>query len=282
MNTPAIPQDLLIISGWGVYPRLLAEGAHAAGVSRVSVLGFKGSTLRSTRRAADDVQMIPFGSFARFQDAVIKSGCRHAVMAGQINPLCLFRSRLDKSLMQELAKIKIRNAHTLFQRLIETLHELNVDVLPSSLFMKDHIPAPGVLTSRHPDERETADIEYGNRMAMGVCNLDIGQSVVVKEGIVLAVEGFDGTNATIKRGGRIGRRGAVVIKVAKEDHDMRFDIPVIGTKTIAVMRRAGISALSVQAGRTIILDLPEVIKRANHAGIAITAIDSGLDLSPTV
>jgi hypothetical protein len=282
MNTFPTPQELLIISGWGVYPRLLADGARAAGVKRISVLGFSGSTCRSTCRAADDVRMIPFGKIGLFKDAVTKSGCRQAVLAGQINPLCLFRSRLDGALMRELATIKIRNAHTLFRRLIEELQELGVEVLPASLFMAGHIPAPGVLTTRPPDGREAADIAFGNRIALRVCDLDIGQCVVVKDGVVLAVEGFEGTNATIRRGGAIARQGAVVVKVAKQDHDMRFDIPVIGAKTIAVMRNAKISSLSVQAGRTIILDMPEVIRLANRLNIAIQAVDSGLDLAPTV
>ena len=282
MNTFPTPQELLIISGWGVYPRLLADGARTAGVKRISVLGFKGSTCRSTCRAADDVQMIPFGDLGRFKDAVAKSGCRHAVLAGQINPLCLFRSRMDAEMMQELAKIKIRNAHTLFHRLIEELRKFDVEVLPASLFMASHIPAPGVLTTRTPDEREAADIAFGNRIALRVCDLDIGQCVVVKDGVVLAVEGFEGTNATIKRGGAIARKGAVVVKVAKQDHDMRFDIPVIGAKTIAVMSNAKISALSVQAGRTLILDMPEVIRLANRVGIAIQAVETSLPPAPVL
>lgn len=282
MNIFQTPQELLIISGWGDYPRLLADGARAAGVKRISVLGFKGSTCRSTCRAADDVQMIPFGDLGLFKDAVAKSGCRHAVLAGQINPLCLFRSRMDAEMMQELAKIKIRNAHTLFHRLVEELRKLGVEVLPASLFMSGHIPASGILTTRAPDEREAADIAFGNRIALRVCDLDIGQCVVVKDGVVLAVEGFEGTNATIKRGGAIARQGAVVVKVAKQDHDMRFDIPVIGAKTITVMRKAKISALGVQAGRTLILDMPEVIRLANRVGIAIQAVDSGLSLAPTI
>lgn len=287
MSTPETkaletPKSLLILAGWGDFPRLVAVGAHAAGVQRVSVLGFKGSTLKSTCRAADDVTMIPFGHLDLTRKAIAESGCKYAVLAGQINPLCLFRSHLDKSLLKELSALRVRNAHTMFQRLVEEIETLGVEVLPSSIFMKTQIPTAGVLTARAPTAREQSDIEYGNPIAMEVCNLDIGQTVVVKDGVVLAVEGFDGTNVTIKRGGKIARGGAVVIKVAKHDHDMRFDIPVIGTKTIQLMKRVGISALSVQAGRTIILNLPQVIDDANRAGITLVAVKTTLAPAPVL
>jgi len=280
MTTLKIPESLLVLAGWGDFPRLIMEGAHAAGVKRTVMLGFKGSALRSARQAADEARMIPFGNFEQTRKAIRESGCRHAVLAGQINPLCLFRSRTDAEFRREIAAIGIRNAHTLFNRFIEIIEELGVEFLPSSLFMRQHIPLAGVLTDRAPTSAETADITYGNEVAMAVCNLDIGQTIVVKDGVVLAVEGFDGTDPTIKRGGRIARRGAIVIKVAKEGHDMRFDIPVIGTKTIAIMKRVGSTALSVQAGRTLLLDQPHVVAAANRAGIAIIAVPSKLPAAP--
>ncbi len=276
------PDSLLIIAGWGDFPRLVADGAHAAGVKRVSVLGFKGSTLRSTCRAVDDFTMIPFGNLDLVRKSITESGCKKTVLAGQINPLCLFSSRMDKSMLSELAKLKLRNAHTIFHRFIEDIENLGVEVLPSSLFMKNHIPTEGVLTARAPDERENGDIVYGNRIAMEICNHDIGQTVVVKDGVVLAVEGFDGTNVTIKRGGNLVRRGAVVIKVAKNGHDMRFDIPIIGTKTVGIMKASGISALSIQARRTIVLNLPRVVEAANRAGIALVAVKTDLLPAPTL
>lgn len=278
-NEYMVPESLLVVAGWGVYPRLVVEGAKAAGVRRVSVLGFRGSTLAPTCAVADDFKLVDF-KVRDFTDALAASGCRHAVMAGQINPLSLFRMRMDPELLRELSTIKIRNAHTLFGRVIDIMRTNGVEVLPSSLFMGAHIPAPGLLTRVTPNERELADVAFGNEIAMQICNLDIGQTVVVKEGVVLAVEGFDGTNPTIKRGGKIGVYNSVVVKVAKENHDMRFDIPVIGTKTIRVLKRAKISTLGVQAGRTIVLDLPEVIRRAEAAGIAIVSTDSGLPKAP--
>ena len=275
------PENLLVIAGWGVFPRLVVEGARAAGVKRVSVLGFKGSTDRATCRAADDCRRIPFGSLDLLRDSIRASGCRHAVLAGQINPLALFRARMDRNLLDEIAALKACNAHTLFRRLVEDIEAQGAAVLPSSLFMGRHIPAPGSLAARAPDAREAADLAYAHTVAMGVSNLDIGQSVVVKDGVVLAVEGFDGTNATLRRGGRLVR-GAVAAKVAKEGHDMRFDIPVVGTKTIALMRRVGITALGVQARRTLVLDLPDVVKAADRAGIALVAFDTSLPPAPVL
>ena len=285
MNAPlplaAAPESLLVIAGWGVFPRLVLEGARANGVKRISVLAFKGSTDRATCRAADDCRRIPFGDLALLRESVRASGCARAVLAGQINPLALFRARMDRGMLEEIAALKLRNAHTLFRRLVEDIESRGVEVLPSSLFMGRHIPAPGTLSARAPDAREAADLAYAHTIAMGVCNLDIGQSVVVKDGVVLAVEGFDGTDATLRRGGRLAR-GAVAAKVAKEGHDMRFDIPVVGTKTIALMRRVGISALGVQARRTLVLDLPAVVQAADRARIALVAFDTPLPAAPVL
>ncbi len=274
------PDTITILAGWGIYPLLLAKGARVAGVRRISMIGFKGSTCRATLKAADDVKMIPFGSLEILRETISYSPSRHILLAGQINPLCLFRSRMDNGMRKELASIKIRNAHTLFQHLVAFIEDQGCSVLPSSLFMADHIPMPGVLTKRAPDPREADDIAFGNRMAMAIANLDIGQSVVVKDGVVLAVEGFDGTNAAITHGGAIARRGAVLCKVAKEKHDMRFDIPVIGAKTIACMRKAGLSAMSIQAGRTLVLDMPGTIKLADKFSISITAVETPWPQAP--
>ena len=285
MNAPlplaAAPESLLVIAGWGVFPRLVLEGARANGVKRISVLAFKGSTDRATCRAADDCRRIPFGDLALLRESIRASGCARAVLAGQINPLALFRARMDRGMLEEIAALKLRNAHTIFRRLVEDIESRGVEVLPSSLFMGRHIPAPGTLSARAPDAREAADLAYAHTIAMGVCNLDIGQSVVVKDGVVLAVEGFDGTNATLRRGGRLAR-GAVAAKVAKEGHDMRFDIPVVGTKTIALMRRVGIAALGVQARRTLVLDLPAVVQAADRARIALVAFDTSLPPAPVL
>ena len=285
--TPTSAADcprLLIVAGWGGLPRLIIEGAREAGVGGVDVIGVKGSTCCATYRAADKRWKIAFGDLDAFRGYIKESGAKSVVLAGQINPLLLFNPRAAAFIFRELGKggAKTANAHTIFQRLSDIIEECGASVLPSSLFLRRHIPQAGVLGARQPTERENADLAYGAQIASAIAELDIGQTIVAKNGAVLAVEGLDGTNATLARGGRIGRGGAVAVKAAKAAHDMRFDIPVIGLKTIALMRRRGISALGVQAGRTIILDIPEVVKAADKAGIALVAQSNTLPPAPII
>ena len=280
--SPARPDDLLVLAGAGALPRLVIEGARRAGVPRIGVLGVKGAVEGATFRNTDWRGKISLGSTAKFREAVRAAGFRHVILAGQISPLAFFRAAFDPELVKILAEIGVHNAHTLFRRLIDELAALGCEVLPSSLFLGPHIPAPGVLTSRPPTEAEAAAAAFGAKIALAVCDLDIGQTVVVKDGVALAVEGFDGTNATILRGGRIARGGATVVKVAKRGHDMRFDIPVVGLKTLAVMKKARCTSLAVQAGRTLFIDLPAVVRRADKLGMCITAFDSGLPAAPVL
>ncbi|MBQ7666671.1 MAG: UDP-2,3-diacylglucosamine diphosphatase LpxI [Kiritimatiellae bacterium] len=275
------PSDVLVIAGAGVLPRLAVQGARRAGVSRIGVLGFKGATPRATLALGDWSRRIPLKSLAVFRDAIREAGFGHAILLGQIGPLAYFRAAFDPEVRAALAEMPAHNAHTIFTRLIEEIEKVGPKVLPSSLFLGGEIPAaPGPLTRRAFSPEEAAAAKFGRTIAEAVCDLDIGQTVVVKDGVALAVEGFDGTNATILRGGRIARRGAVVVKVAKRGHDMRFDIPVVGAKTLAVMRKAHCTALFVQAGRTLFAGFEAVVREADRRGIAIEAFDSGLPPAP--
>ena len=279
---PAVPEDLLVLAGAGALPRLVMEGARAVGVKRLGALGIKGTTPSSTLAMADWSARIPISSIAQFRERIREAGFHHAILAGQINPLSFFRAAFDPELREILASMRVHNAHTIYGRLIAEVESLGAKVLPSSLFLGAHIPKPGLLTRRALAPEEEADLTYGSKLALAVCDLDVGQTVVVKDGVALAVEGFDGTNATIKRGGRIARRGAMVVKVAKHGHDMRFDIPAVGLKTLKVMRKAHCTALAVQAGRTLFVDLPAVVAEADRRGIAIVAFDSGLPPAPVL
>jgi len=278
----APPEDLLVLSGAGALPRLVLEGARAVGVPRLGALGLRGTTPKATLALADWRERISISSISGFRAAIKASGFRNVILAGQINPLSFFRAAFDPELTAILASLRVHNAHTIYGRLIEEIEALGAKVLPSSLFLGAHIPAPGLLTRRGLSDAERADLEYGSRIAMSVCDLDIGQTVVVKDGVSLAVEGFDGTNSTILRGGRIARRGAMVVKVAKHGHDMRFDIPAVGLRTLKVMRRARCTALAVQAGRTLFVDLPAVVREADRRNLAIVAFDSGLPPAPVL
>ena len=281
-SSSSVPEDLLVLAGAGALPKLVLRGARAAGVKRLGALGFKGTTPGSTLSLADWSARISISSVSRFRECVRASGFRHVILAGQINPLSFFRAAFDPELRSILATMRVHNAHTMFGRLVAEIEALGAKVLPSSLFLGAHIPRPGLLTKRPLSPDEEADLTYGSKLALAVCDLDIGQTVVVKDGVALAVEGFDGTNATIRRGGRIARRGAMVVKVAKHGHDMRFDIPAVGLKTLKVMRKAHCTALAVQAGRTLFVDLPAVVAEADRRGIAIVAFDSGLPPAPVL
>ena len=274
-------RKLLVVAGAGNYPRFVIEGARRAGVERVDVLSIKGSCERATRKLADDVYPFAVGEAARATKWAGSMGYDGAVMAGQANPLSLFRSRFEPEVKAWLAELPTKNAHTLFGKLIAEFESHGTRILPASSYMDEHLPGVGALTERGLTELEASDIRRGVEVADDVGRHDVGQTVMVKSGMVLAVEAFEGTNAAIRRGGRLGGRGGVVFKAAREGHDMRFDIPVVGLKTLKVMKRAGATALGFQAGRLILLDREEVVAFANRHGMAIVGLESGLPHAPT-
>ncbi len=275
-----LPHKIIVISGSGDYPRLMVEGAHAAGVKTVDVLAVRGSTSRATCRAADKVHAIGIGEVANGLKWVSEQGYDGAMLAGQINPLSLFRSRFDEQTKKWLAELPSKNAHSVYGKLVEEFEKVGVKIFPASSFMDNNVPGVGVLTKRAPHARERADIAHAVAVAHDVGVHDVGQTVLVKDGMVLAVEAFEGTNAAIKRGGRLGGSGAVVFKAAREGHDMRFDIPVVGLKTLKVMRRAGVTALAFQANRLILLERDEVIAFADKHDIAIEGMPTALPPAP--
>ncbi len=270
----------MIIAGSGTYPACIAAGAHKAGVKHITMLALRGTTQRATVKLVDEHVWFGLGEIRAIFEWVAAHHFNCGMMAGQIMPLALFRTRFDDLARAWLGALPVKNAHTIFGKLVAELEGAGLRILSASCFMDEHIPGAGVLTRRGPDEREARDIEFGHRIAREIGHLDIGQTVLVKDGMVLAVEAFEGTNKAIVRGGRLGGKGAVVVKAAKQGHDMRFDIPVIGAKTIVALRKAGVSALSYQAGRIVMLDRDKVIAAADRLGIAITGIDSGLPTAP--
>ena len=275
-----IPDELLILAGRGAYPDLVFEGARAAGVKRIAVLGVRGMASRSLLRKADAAQVFGLGELRKALDWLKLSQATHLIMAGQITPLALFRTRFDDLSRRLLSELPVKNAHTIFGRAIREVEALGIRVIPSSCFMGDHLPGTGLLTQRAPTPREEEDIAVGHRAALGVCDLDIGQTLLVKDGMILAVEAFEGTNATLRRGGKLGGKGSVMVKVAKHGHDMRFDIPVFGEHTIRLCRKCGVTAVAFQANRLVMLDRPRVVELANRYGISLVGLDSGLPPAP--
>jgi DUF1009 family protein len=205
---------------------------------------------------------------------VLRRGdARHAVMAGQIKPSNIFRLGLDRALLDLLKSLPVKNAHTVLGGITAEIEKTGVTLLPASSFMQDYMPEAGQLTRRAPDARELNDIEIGRRVIKDTSHLDIGQTVVVKEGMVLAVEAFEGTDRAIQRGGKLGGKGTVVVKVPKVGHDMRFDIPIIGKWTLRSLKKVNASCLAIEAGGAILLHKDELIAQADAQGLAITVLE---------
>jgi UDP-2,3-diacylglucosamine hydrolase len=267
-----IPESLLIVAGKGAYPILLARSARTQGVKRLTAVAFRGETDRAIEGAVDAVAWVTLGRLRELLEALRRADCRHAVMAGQITPTSLFRVRMDSDMVDFFKKLPVRNAETIFGGAADLLGSIGIEVLPAHRFMETHMPEAGVLTSRTPTTREQGDIELGVAVAGATSGLDIGQTVVIKEGTVLAVEAFEGTDETILRAGKLGGAGTVVVKVAKQGHDMRFDIPIVGMRTMKTLKKARVSALAVQSGRAILLEREKVISQADDLDIAVIAL----------
>ena len=270
---------LLVVAGAGEYPRLVVEGARRVGVERVDVLAVKGSCPRSTARLGDSVHPFAVGETDRAIAWAASQGYDGLVLAGQVNPLSLFRGRFDDTVKRWLREMPVKNAHTIFGKLVSEFEAAGVRICPASLYMEDHIPGAGALTERTLTDVELADVRRGMQVAADVGRHDVGQTVLVKSGMVLAVEAFEGTNAAILRAGRLSR-GSVLCKAAREGHDWRFDIPVVGLATLKNMKRAGVTALAFQAGRLIMLGRQDVVSFANRHGIAVVGMESGLAPAP--
>lgn len=261
-----------LIAGKGAYPLELADSARKQGVKRIIVMAFKGETHRDISRLADEVHWLHVGQFKKFLELIEGSGIKHFVMAGQITPSNLFMVRPDKVLFELLRNLDEWNAHSIFGEICRRIEGSGVSLLSAGLFMEHSMPHEGVLVGTLDDPRVVRDMEYGLDVARKISALDVGQTIVVKDGAILAVEAFEGTDETIRRAGRVGGKGAVVIKVAKPGHDMRFDIPVMGLKTMKTMRRAGIKALVCEAGRIIILEKERVLAEAARRNIVIHVV----------
>jgi hypothetical protein len=263
------PKTLFLIAGNGFYPRLATLGAREAGVSRIIVAAFEGETDPALAGFVDEIHWMKVGQLGRLIDAARKSGATASLMAGQIAPGNLFDLRPDFHALILLAKLRERNAETLFGAVAGELEKAGVPLLPATTFLGEHLAGEGLIAGPKPKTRILDDIAYGLVIAKEVSRLDIGQTVVVKKGTVLAVEGFDGTDATIRRGGELGRGEAVVVKVSKPRQDMRFDVPVIGPKTLETAASAGVTTIAMEAGRTLLLESNRLFELATQHHITL-------------
>jgi hypothetical protein len=269
MNTP---EALAIIAGNGVYPHAMVRGARAAGVRRIVVAAFEHETDPALANLVDGIEWMRVGQLGRMLGFLKSSGAKHAVMSGQIAPKNLFDLRPDLKAFLLLAKLRERNAESIFGAIASAMADAGVELLPATTFMEECLAPEGLIAGPAPGRKCLEDLAYGFRIAKESSRLDIGQTVVVKGGTVLAVEAFEGTNAAILRGGSLGKKGAVMAKVSKPGQDLRFDVPVIGPLTLQTASEAALSAIGVEAGQTLLLERERLCALAAEHKITIYGI----------
>jgi UDP-2,3-diacylglucosamine hydrolase len=265
------PETLGIIAGNGVYPRLLADAARRAGIKKIVAAAFTDETDDRLAAKVDEIQWMRVGQLGKLISWFRSAGVANAIMAGQIAPKNLFDLRPDWKTLLLLARLKRRNAESIFAAIGDELARAGITLLPATSFLEDCLAPAGLIAGRKLSHREEDDITFGFEIAREVSRLDIGQSVIVKNGTVLAVEGFEGTNETIKRGGTLGGKNAIMVKVAKPDQDMRFDVPVIGVATVDVATEVHLRVIAIEAGRTLLLEKESLIECATRSNISIVA-----------
>jgi len=273
-----------LIAGNGRFPFLLLEAARAQGLSVVVAAIREETDAEIDRRAAADeritVQWLSLGELSRLIETFHKEGVTKAVMAGQVKHKQIFSSiRPDWRLAKLLLNLRTRNTDMLLGAVAKVLGDEGIELINSTAFLEPLLAQEGVLTERAPDEEERKNINYGLSVARAVAGFDIGQTVVVAAQACVAVEAMEGTDAAIERAGVLMQsldneastleRSLTVVKVAKPNQDMRFDVPVIGIATIEAMKRARATCLSVEAGRTLLFDREALLQKAVEAGIAI-------------
>jgi DUF1009 family protein len=265
------PQILGIIAGNGIYPRLLADSARRAGVRKIIAAAFTGETDPALAEHVDIIEWMHVGQLGRLLKVLQTQEVHHAIMAGQIAPRNLFDLHPDWKALLLLGKLKQRNAETIFAAIADELMKVEVDLLPATTFLEDQLAPAGLIAGPRLSRREEEDVDLGWKTAKEIARLDIGQTVIVKDGTILAVEAFEGTNNAITRGGALAHKGAVMVKVAKPNQDIRFDVPVIGVETIRIAGGAKLRVVAVEAGRTLLLERDQIVGFAERARISIIA-----------
>ncbi|MEI9978810.1 MAG: UDP-2,3-diacylglucosamine diphosphatase LpxI [Edaphobacter sp.] len=281
-----------LIAGNGRFPFLLLDAARAHGLT-VVVAAIKEETdpeidIRATADPGIHVHWLSLGELSRLIETFQKEGVTRAVMAGQVKHKQIFSSiRPDWRLAKLLLNLRTRNTDMLLGAIAKVLGDEGIEIISSTTYLEPLLAKPGILTNRAPDEEEQKDIAYGQTVARGIASYDLGQTVVIAAQACVAVEAMEGTDATITRAGELFRtldfaaettspattlrRSLTVIKVAKPNQDMRFDVPVIGVATMRTMQAAGATCLAIEAGKTLLFDPAAIIAAADLAGIAIVA-----------
>ena len=263
-----------LIAGNGRFPFLVLDAARAQGYD-VTIVAAKEETFpelsEAARRHGSAIHWISLGQLGTCISVLKDAGVSHAVMAGQVKHTKIFAGGIipDLTFLSVLKQLTSKNTDGLIGAVAHVLHDRGIELMDSTALLEPLLAKPGVLTKRAPTGDERNDFEFGYRMADVIAALDIGQTIAVKHQAVVAVEAMEGTDEVIGRAGHLAGPGVRIVKVAKPKQDMRFDVPVVGIATIQAMRVAGASALSVDAGKTLMIDGEAIIASANEAGVAI-------------
>lgn len=263
-----------LIAGNGQFPFLVAEGARKAGAS-LAVVAIKEETDKLINETASDVLWVSIGQLGKMISFFKDRGVTQVIMAGQVKHVQIFSGALpDVRMLKMLWNLPKRNTDALIGGVADEMAKEGIVLIDSTYFIKDQLADEGVLTRRKPDETELGNIAYGLHIAHEIARLDLGQTIVVRAKACVAIEAMEGTDATIRRAGELANGKLAVVKVAKPDQDMRFDVPVVGIPTIKAMIAAGATCLSIAAGKTLIFDRDEMLKLADKHKISVVGSSS--------
>src|SRR5512140_2538340 len=262
-----------LIAGGGRFPLLFAESARRAG-HRVVAVAHRSETDAALAGAVDAIAWVKLGQVGHVLAALREGGATQTVMLGAITKKRVFAdAMLDATGLKLLARIAVRSDDNLLRALARFLEEEGIPVTDPTPFLADRLAREGVLGKHAPTDEEVADAHYGLELARGIGRLDLGQTVVVKDRVALAVEALEGTDACIRRGGELARSGGfVVAKAVKPGQDRRFDLPAVGPDTIDVLREAGARVLAVEAGATLVMDLARMVEKADRAKVVVLGV----------
>jgi DUF1009 family protein len=271
-NTQVVAGRWGLIAGNGRFPFLVLEGARNQGLE-MAVIALKEEASAELEKLASRIHWVSLGELSKAINLMHQEGVTHAVMAGQVTHNKIFSSiRPDWKLAKLLFSLPRKNTDALIGAVARVLQDEGIELVDSTLFLKPLVPEAGVLTRRAPDEREAADIAYGLSVARNIAGMDIGQTVVISDCACVAVEAMEGTDEAVARAARIAAgKPLVVVKVSKPGQDMRFDVPVVGLPSIERMSSSGVTALAVDAGRTLLFDRAQLIALADAKGMTIQA-----------
>ncbi len=262
-----------LIAGNGKFPFLVVEGARRQGASLV-VVAIKEETDKRIEEITDEIIWVGIGQLGKMISFFKQQGVERAMMAGQVKHIQIFSGALpDLRMVKMLWNLPQRNTDALIGGVAGEMQKEGIELIDSTYFIQDQLAEEGILTKRNPDETERGNIEYGLKIANEIARLDLGQTIVVRAKACVAVEAMEGTDAVIKRAGELAKGKLTVVKVAKPNQDMRFDVPVVGIPTIEIMIQAGATCLCLTARKTLIFDKAEMLALANRNKISIVAAD---------